>query len=130
MGSDCSFSMEKPDGNLTTTPGVLSRKFLTIRPPIHPLSLRSPRSPTLRRSPALRRLASRATRRSNSGNLFPGQNTRRTVSVARQPLQVIVIPFRERESVGHEFNERLNADRIEELPVIDVVSRPPGHGNE
>ncbi len=56
-------------------PGVLSQKFLTIRPPIHPVSLRSPRSPTLRRSPALRRLASRATQRSNSGNLFPGQNT-------------------------------------------------------
>ena len=193
MGSDCSFSMEKPDSNLTTTPG-------------------------------------------------------RTVGVARQPLQVIVIPFRERESVGREFavfhrsddsmwqfiaggaeddetaeqtarreaeeeagipqgarffrldsrasvpktafsptehwprdilvvpeysfavdvsgqeldlshehdkvswlsfekatrlltwesnrvalwelNERLNADQIDELPVIDVVSRQPGHGNE
>ncbi len=57
------------------TSSVLSQKFLTIRPPIHPVSLRSPRSPTIRRSPALRRLASQATRRSNSGNLFSGLNT-------------------------------------------------------
>ena len=57
--------------------GVLSQKYLTILPTIHPASRRCLRSPNLRRSPALWRLASRATRRPNSGNLFLGQNTRR-----------------------------------------------------
>ena len=62
--------------------GVLSQKYLTILPPIHPVSQRWPRSPTWPRSPALRRWvlslskdASRATRRPNSGNEIPAQNT-------------------------------------------------------
>ncbi len=56
---------------------VLSPKYLTILPPIHPVSRRCLRSPNLRRSPALWRLARRATRRPNLGNLFLGQNTSR-----------------------------------------------------
>ena len=70
-------------GRSTTRYPVLSQKYLTIRPPIHPVSQRCLRSPTCPGRPALWRLASRATRRTNSGNLFPGQDTAQRRSVAR-----------------------------------------------
>ena len=60
---------DKRQGHLLSCP----KNTLTIRPTIHPVSRRCLRSPTLRRSPALWRLASRATRRPDLGNLFPGQ---------------------------------------------------------
>ena len=68
---------------------VLSQKYLTTRPPFHPVPRRCLRSPTLRRSPALWRLASRATRRPNSGNLFLGQNT----GTSRPPAHVLFLCF-------------------------------------
>ena len=70
---------------MSSRSSVPSQKYLTIRSPIHPVSRRCLRSPTLPGSPALRRWvqslskdASLATRRPSSGNLFPGLNTWRS----------------------------------------------------